>query len=325
MPVLDLNVMRLGGVRAAAPAATCPPPWCSTRRSSWPSGSPPTTRDDSSTVCWRRSPPMSVRRSERGRRRYCFGVAVPTPGTRVQRVGTGPVHDPVRDPVRDPAHTEVTSGVDTHFDRTASERPARPALGELLRRPSPATWTVVLLVAAYTAYFTDRTLDIHHGLGTSSYDSALYDQGMWLMSRFHAPFVTLMGRNLMGDHTSFILVLLVPIYWVVPSAGAMFFVQSLAIGSARDPDLPLARRRLSSEWMGVVDGRGLPAAPGGVVDQHGELPSRRVPRCVRGVRDLWRSRAQVAAVRGVRGAGAAGQGRRVTRVGAARRVGGDQA
>ena len=36
------------------------------------------------------------------------------------------------------------------------------------------------------------------------------------MSRFHAPFVTLMGRNLFGDHTSFILVLLVPFYWLVP-------------------------------------------------------------------------------------------------------------
>jgi uncharacterized membrane protein len=146
----------------------------------------------------------------------------------------------------------VTSGVDAQFDRTASGRPVRPALGDLLRRTSPATWTMVLLVAAYTAYFTDRTLDIHHGLGTASYDSALYDQGIWLMSRFHAPFVTLMGRNLMGDHTSLILVLMVPIYWVAPSAGAMFFVQSLAIGSAAIPIYLYARRRLASEWLGVV-------------------------------------------------------------------------
>ena len=77
-------------------------------------------------------------------------------------------------------------------------------LGYWLRNVAPATWLVLLLVAIYVAYFTNRTLDIHHGLGTSSYDSGLYDQGLWLMSRFEEPFVTLMGRNLFGDHTFFL-------------------------------------------------------------------------------------------------------------------------
>lgn len=116
----------------------------------------------------------------------------------------------------------------------------------------PATWVVVLLVAAYTAYFTNRTLDIHHGLGTASYDSALYDQGVWLLSRFETPFVTLMGRNLFGDHTSFILLLLVPVYWVMPAAGVLFFSQSLAIGAGAFPVYLVARSRLSSSWLGVL-------------------------------------------------------------------------
>ena len=68
-------------------------------------------------------------------------------------------------------------------------------LGYRLRNVAPLTWVLILLIGAYTAFFTNRTLDIHHGLGTSSYDSGLYDQGVWLMSRFKAPFVTLMGRN----------------------------------------------------------------------------------------------------------------------------------
>lgn len=115
-----------------------------------------------------------------------------------------------------------------------------------------ATWVVVGLIAVYTAYFTNRTLAIHHGLGTASYDSALYDQGMWLMSRFEAPFVTLMGRNLMGDHTSFVLVFLVPFYWFVPSAGIMFFAQAFAIGAGALPVYLYARSRLRSDWMGVA-------------------------------------------------------------------------
>ena len=41
----------------------------------------------------------------------------------------------------------------------------------------------------YTSYFTNLTLDVHHGFGTSAYDFGFYDQGVWLMSRFKAPFV----------------------------------------------------------------------------------------------------------------------------------------
>ncbi len=120
------------------------------------------------------------------------------------------------------------------------------------RRITP--WQVGLagVVFIYVVHFTSLTLDIHHGLGTSSYDFGLYDQGLWLMSRFHAPFVTLMGRNLMGDHTSFILVALVPFYWLWPAAGTLLFAQSLAIGLGAVPVFLYARQRLQAEWMALV-------------------------------------------------------------------------
>jgi uncharacterized membrane protein len=113
---------------------------------------------------------------------------------------------------------------------------------------------IALAVVLYTAYFTQRSLDIHHGLGTASYDSALYDQGMWLLSRGEAPFVTLMGRNMFGDHTSFILLFLVPLYWVAPGAWIMFFAQSAAIGAGAIPIFLYGRNRLGSEWMALVGG-----------------------------------------------------------------------
>lgn len=115
-------------------------------------------------------------------------------------------------------------------------------------------WQVLLatVIAAWTSYFTVVTLRVHHGLGTSAYDYGLYDQGIWLMSRFEAPFVTLMGRNLLGDHASFILILMVPIYWLFPSAGALFFVQSLFIALGALPVFLLARRLLHSEAVALV-------------------------------------------------------------------------
>jgi uncharacterized membrane protein len=113
-------------------------------------------------------------------------------------------------------------------------------------------WALLAMIAGYTSYFTSVTLDVHHGLGTSAYDYGLYDQGVWLLSRFDAPFVTLMGRNMIGDHTSFILLFLVPIYWVFPSAGALLFTQSLFLALGAVPVYLLGRKLLGSEVFSVA-------------------------------------------------------------------------
>ncbi|WP_420453673.1 DUF2079 domain-containing protein [Ilumatobacter sp.] len=137
-------------------------------------------------------------------------------------------------------------------DPSASGRRARER-----RRGQVARWAprfaMATIVVAYVVWFTVRSLDNHHALGTATYDSALYDQGIWLLSRFDAPFVTLMGRNLFGDHTSFVLLALVPLYWVWPSAGVLFGAQALAIGLGAVPVFLVARRRIG-EWAGVVLG-----------------------------------------------------------------------
>lgn len=125
------------------------------------------------------------------------------------------------------------------------------ASGWLRQRTIPQI-IVAAMVLLWTAYFTQRSLDIHHGLGTSAYDSGLYDQGMWLLSRGQAPFVTLMGRNMFGDHTSFVLLFLVPFYWIAPGAWIMFFFQSAAIAAGAIPVFLYGRSRLGSEWFAAV-------------------------------------------------------------------------
>ena len=151
------------------------------------------------------------------------------------------------------ATDELAEQVEEHADIDApvdapADEPARRQLGW----PSIPSLIVGLAVVAWTWYFTARSLDIHHGLGTASYDSALYDQGMWLLSQFDAPFVTLMGRNLFGDHTSFVLLFLVPLYWIAPGAWIMFFAQSAAIAAGAIPVYLYGRRRLGSEWLALV-------------------------------------------------------------------------
>ena len=117
---------------------------------------------------------------------------------------------------------------------------------------TPPAIVVAAAVVIHTAYFTQRSLDVHHALGTASYDSGLYDQGVWLLSRFREPFVTLMGRNLFGDHTSFVLLFLVPFYWIWPAAGVLFFSQSAALAAGAIPVFLYGRRRLGNEWFAAV-------------------------------------------------------------------------
>jgi len=108
------------------------------------------------------------------------------------------------------------------------------------------------MMAMYATYFTTFTVRIHHALGTSAYDFGLYDQGIWLLSQGRSPFVTLMGRNLFGDHSSFILILLVPLYWLFSSTATLLVVQSIVIALGGIPVYLYTRRRLSSDAMGAA-------------------------------------------------------------------------
>jgi uncharacterized membrane protein len=105
---------------------------------------------------------------------------------------------------------------------------------------------VALLMAAYFVRFSRLSIDVHQGFGTPGYDMGIFDQGVWLLSRFHAPFVTVMGRDLFGDHTSFILLLAVPLYWLWPRAETLLVLQTFLIAAAAIPIYLMARRTTRS-------------------------------------------------------------------------------
>jgi uncharacterized membrane protein len=115
-----------------------------------------------------------------------------------------------------------------------------------------ARWLLVGATVGYIWLFSYWTMRHHDGYGTSAFDFGLYDQGVWLLSRFKRPFVTIMGRHLFGDHTSFILLPLVAVYWVLPSAKVLLVAQAAALGSGAIPTFLLARDKLRDEWLAAV-------------------------------------------------------------------------
>jgi uncharacterized membrane protein len=103
---------------------------------------------------------------------------------------------------------------------------------------------LVVLMALYVVRFGTVTVDSLRVFQQDAYDLALYDQGIWLLSRFHAPFMTVMGTDLFAAHTAFIFLLLVPLYWVYPHTAALLVVQSMALALGAVPIYVLARRLL---------------------------------------------------------------------------------
>jgi uncharacterized membrane protein len=111
---------------------------------------------------------------------------------------------------------------------------------------------VALLIGAYAVTFSLLSVAVQDGYGTPGFDMGIFDQGVWLLSRFHAPFVTVMGRNLFGDHTSFILLLAVPLYWFYPHAQALLVLQSCLLAAAAIPIYLLARRWTASTALATA-------------------------------------------------------------------------
>lgn len=121
-------------------------------------------------------------------------------------------------------------------------------------RPNVALLLVLLAAATYSLYLARLTINQQNGFGTAGFDLGLYDQGIWLLSRFRAPFVTIMGRNLFGDHTSFVLLPLVPFYWFGAGPSFLLAVQSLALGCSAIPIFLTAKKVLNSSWAGCALG-----------------------------------------------------------------------
>jgi len=107
-------------------------------------------------------------------------------------------------------------------------------------------------MVAYAVRFGTVTVDSLRAFQQDAYDLSLYDQGIWLLSRFHAPFMTVMGTDMFAAHTVFILVLLVPLFWVYPHTAALLVVQAMALASGAVPVYLLARHLLKSTVLATM-------------------------------------------------------------------------
>jgi uncharacterized membrane protein len=92
----------------------------------------------------------------------------------------------------------------------------------------------------------------HARFGTFGFDLGIFDQGVWLLSRFRDPFVTIRGLPLFGDHASYILVLVAPLYWLWADPRLLLLFQVVFLAIPAVSLYLIGTRRLGSPVAGLA-------------------------------------------------------------------------
>lgn len=82
-------------------------------------------------------------------------------------------------------------------------------------------WLIVLAFA-YSALSLTR----HSHFESGAFDLGIYDQGVWLYSRFETPYSTIKERFLLGDHLTLTLPLLSPLFYIWNDARILLIFQA---------------------------------------------------------------------------------------------------
>lgn len=99
------------------------------------------------------------------------------------------------------------------------------------------------------------------GLTFGAFDIGIFDQGLWLLANGEEPFVTLRGLHLFADHASYLLYLLVPLYWLWEDARLLIILTTAAPAIAGWLSYRIGRAEGLKPWAAVLVGATVLAMP----------------------------------------------------------------
>jgi uncharacterized membrane protein len=126
-----------------------------------------------------------------------------------------------------------------------------PLSVQLLRLPAAPVAALVALMGVYIAVFGSLTWSQQSNYGTFGFDMGIYDQGIWLLSRFKDPFLTIRGLNYFGHHVNVITLLIVPLYWLGAGPHALYLIETIALALGAVPLWLLGRDRFDNAWLAL--------------------------------------------------------------------------
>jgi len=115
-----------------------------------------------------------------------------------------------------------------------------------------AQWLLGLSVLAYFLVFGYLTWSHHGNFGTFGFDMGIHDQGIWLLSRFQEPFVTVRGLDYFGHHANLSTIFLVPFYWLGAGPRFLYLFETAALALGAIPLWLIARHRLGHSWLALA-------------------------------------------------------------------------
>lgn len=100
-----------------------------------------------------------------------------------------------------------------------------------------------IFIAVITSLYILLALLRHLHFMTYGYDLAIYDQQVWLYSKFKNPFLTIEYKSALLNHFSPSLALFAPFYWIWSDPKVLLILQALMIGLSAIPLDILAKRK----------------------------------------------------------------------------------
>lgn len=106
----------------------------------------------------------------------------------------------------------------------------------------------LVIIAVATALYSSLSILRHRHFSSGAFDLGIFDQIIWLYSRFEPPYITmranLLNEHALGDHFHPILVSLVPLYWLTGSVESLLVIQGFLFALAVLPIFLFAEKRL---------------------------------------------------------------------------------
>ncbi|MCZ7531916.1 MAG: DUF2079 domain-containing protein [Acidimicrobiia bacterium] len=112
----------------------------------------------------------------------------------------------------------------------------------------------VLLAFVWSVVFAVRGVFEQLRFHTHAFDLGIFTQGTYLLSQLKEPFVTVRGLHLFADHSSYILILIAPIYALAPSSGTLIVISVIALGVSAPIAFSIARRAGAGPLLSTLTG-----------------------------------------------------------------------
>jgi uncharacterized membrane protein len=143
----------------------------------------------------------------------------------------------------DPASTDTASARRRDIPRRAVARVADEG----------APLAVVAACAlVYVVVFGWLTYQQQRNYSTFGFDMGIHDQGIWLLSRFEDPYVTVVGRDYFGHHLNLVALFYVPFYWLGAGPAFLYFSETVVLALGAVPVYLIARDQLGARWLGTA-------------------------------------------------------------------------